>query len=164
MALVLSKVSGGCLIIEGAGRLSERTQETMRQLMSQENCDVLVLMEDQKKRIDKMLSHNSAFAAMFTEKITIPIFTIDELVNFGKVYALEEGYVVDEMAILAMYNRINLIQRVDHPTSLIEVRDIVESAIDKAEKGGIKAMFSRFGSKRYDEDGNLILREQDFEL
>lgn len=164
VALVLSKVSGGCLIIEGAGRLSERTQETMRQLMSQENCDVLVLMEDQKKRIDKMLSHNSAFAAMFTEKITIPIFTIDELVNFGKVYALEEGYVVDEMAILAMYNRINLIQRVDHPTSLIEVRDIVESAIDKAEKGGIKAMFSRFGSKRYDEDGNLILQEQDFEL
>lgn len=164
VALVLSKVSGGCLIIEGAGRLSKRTQETMRQLMSQENCDVLVLMEDQKKRIDKMLSHNSAFAAMFTEKITIPIFTIDELVNFGKVYALEEGYVVDEMAILAMYNRINLIQRVDHPTSLIEVRDIVESAIDKAEKGGIKAMFSRFGSKRYDEDGNLILREQDFEL
>ena len=164
VALVLSKVSGGCLIIEGAGRLSERTQETMRQLMSQENSDVLVLMEDQKKRIDKMLSHNSAFAAMFTEKITIPIFTIDELVNFGKVYALEEGYVVDEMAILAMYNRINLIQRVDHPTSLIEVRDIVESAIDKAEKGGIKAMFSRFGSKRYDEDGNLILREQDFEL
>lgn len=164
VALVLSKVSGGCLIIEGAGRLSERTQETMRQLMSQENCDVLVLMEDQKKRIDKMLSHNSAFAAMFTDKITIPIFTIDELVNFGKVYALEEGYVVDEMAILAMYNRINLIQRVDHPTSLIEVRDIVESAIDKAEKGGIKAMFSRFGSKRYDEDGNLILREQDFEL
>lgn len=164
VALVLSKVSGGCLIIEGAGRLSERTQETMRQLMSLENCDVLVLMEDQKKRIDKMLSHNSAFAAMFTEKITIPIFTIDELVNFGKVYALEEGYVVDEMAILAMYNRINLIQRVDHPTSLIEVRDIVESAIDKAEKGGIKAMFSRFGSKRYDEDGNLILREQDFEL
>ena len=164
VALVLSKVSGGCLIIEGAGRLSERTQETMRQLMSQENCDVLVLMEDQKKRIDKMLSHNSAFAAMFTEKITIPIFTIDELVNFGKVYALEEGYVVDEMAILAMYNRINLIQRVDHPTSLIEVRDIVESAIDKAEKGGIKAMFSRFGSKRSDEDGNLILREQDFEL
>ena len=164
VAMVLSKVSGGCLIVEGAGRLSERTQETMRQLMSQNNCDVLILMEDQKNRMDKMLSHNHAFAAMFTEKITIPIFTIDELVNFGKVYALEEGYVVDEMAILAMYNRINLIQRVDHPTSLIEVRDIMESAIDKAEKGGIKAMFSRFGSKRYDEEGNLILREQDFEL
>lgn len=164
VAMVLSKVSGGCLIVEGAGRLSERTQETMRQLMSQDNCDVLILMEDQKNRMGKMLSHNHAFAAMFTEKITIPIFTIDELVNFGKVYALEEGYVVDEMAILAMYNRINLIQRVDHPTSLIEVRDIMESAIDKAEKGGIKAMFSRFGSKRYDEEGNLILREQDFEL
>ena len=164
VAMVLSKVSGGCLIVEGAGRLSERTQETMRQLMSQDNCDVLILMEDQKNRMDKMLSHNHAFAAMFTEKITIPIFTIDELVNFGKVYALEEGYVVDEMAILAMYNRINLIQRVDHPTWLIEVRDIMESAIDKAEKGGIKAMFSRFGSKRYDEEGNLILREQDFEL
>ena len=132
--------------------------------MSQENCHVLVFLEGQKGDIELVLSKNTSFAHMFTEKITIPVFTIDELVNFGKVYALEEGYVVDEMAILAMYNRINLIQRIDHPTSLIEVRDIMESAIEKAEKGGLKAALSRIGTKRYDEEGNLILREQDFEI
>ena len=71
---------------------------------------------------------------------------------------------MDEMGILAMYNRINLIQRLDHPTSLIEVRDIMEEAIQHAEKGGIKNLFSRLGARKYDEDGNLILREQDFEI
>lgn len=161
---VLTKVEEGCLIIEGAGALDEKTQETLRQFLSQETAHVLVLMEGDKKELEKVLTRNTSFAAMFTEKITIPIFTIDELVNFGKVYALEEGYVVDEMAILAMYNRINLIQRLDHPTSLIEVRDIMESAIEKAEKGGLKAIFGRFGAKRYDDEGNLILHEQDFEL
>ncbi len=164
IASVFAKVTEGSLIIENAGQLSEKTQETMRQLMSQENCHVLVFLEGQKGDIELVLSKNTSFAHMFTEKITIPVFTIDELVNFGKVYALEEGYVVDEMAILAMYNRINLIQRIDHPTSLIEVRDIMESAIEKAEKGGLKAALSRIGTKRYDEEGNLILREQDFEI
>lgn len=162
--VVFPKVEGGCLIVEQAGDLNEETMENMRQLMSQENCDVLIFLEDKKDRIEKTFSKNTAFAAMFTEKITIPIFTIDELVNFGKVYALEEGYALDEMAILAMYNRINLIQRLDHPTSLIEVRDIMEEAIDRAEKGGIRGALSRLGSKRYDEEGNLILREQDFEI
>lgn len=162
--VVFPKVEGGCLIVEQAGDLNEETMESMRQLMSQKNSDVLIFLEDKKDRIEKTFSRNTAFAAMFTEKITIPIFTIDELVNFGKVYALEEGYALDEMAILAMYNRINLIQRLDHPTSLIEVRDIMEEAIDHAEKGGIRGALSRLGSKRYDEEGNLILREQDFEI
>ncbi|MDD6194169.1 MAG: hypothetical protein PUB19_04630 [Lachnospiraceae bacterium] len=161
---VLPKVEGGCLIIEQAADLNEETMESMRQLMSRDDTDVLVFLEDEKNRIEKTFSLNTAFAAMFTEKITIPIFTIDELVNFGKVYALEEGYALDEMAILAMYNRINLIQRLDHPTSLIEVRDIMEEAIDHAEKGGIRGALSRLGTKRYDEEGNLILREQDFEI
>ena len=161
---ILPKVEGGCLIIEQAADLNEETMESMRQLMSRDDTNVLVFLEDEKNRIEKAFSLNTSFAAMFTEKITIPIFTIDELVNFGKVYALEEGYALDEMAILAMYNRINLIQRLDHPTSLIEVRDIMEEAIDHAEKGGIRGALSRLGSKRYDEEGNLILREQDFEI
>jgi hypothetical protein len=163
VAKVFSMVNGGSLIIEGAGDLTEKTAETLRQQMIREDQSVMVIMEGQKTEIEKVLSLNTALGAMFTEKITIPIFTIDELVNFGKVYALEEGYAVDEMGILAMYNRINLIQRNDHPTSLNEVRDIMEEAIKHAEKGGLKAAFSRFGSKRYDEDGNLILHEQDFE-
>ena len=164
IANVFTKVDQGCLIVEQAGKLSETTMETMRQQMMREDLSVMVIMEDQKADIEKLLSRNTAFSAMFTEKISIPVFTIDELVNFGKIYALEEGYAVDEMGILAMYNRINLIQRLDHPTSLIEVRDIMEEAIQHAEKGGIKELFSRLGTKKYDEDGNLILHEQDFEL
>ncbi len=162
--VVLSKVEDGCLIVERAGDLSEKTMRNMGDYLRKDNCQVLVILEGEKKRIDKMLSKNPAFAAMFTEKITIPVFTIDELVNFGKVYALEEGYAVDEMGVLAMYNRINLIQRLDHPTSLTEVRDIMEEAIDRAEKGGLKAALGRLRSKRYDEEGNLILREQDFNV
>ncbi len=164
IAGVFSKVDGGSLIVEQAGMLSEAAMETMRQQMMRKDISVLVIMEDSRAAIEETLSKNTAFSAMFTEKVTIPVFTIDELVNFGKVYALEEGYAVDEMGILAMYNRINLIQRLDHPTSLIEVRDIMEEAIQHAEKGGIKNLFSRLGARKYDEDGNLILREQDFEI
>ncbi len=164
VSAVLPKVQGGSLIIEGAGDLSEVTMDELTLLLSRDNEDVLVVLEDDKSRIEQRLAVKPTFAAMFTEKISIPVFTIDELVNFGKVYALEEGYTVDEMGILAMYNRINLIQRLDHPTSLVEVRDIMEEAMDNAEKGGIKAMFGRLGSKRYDEEGNLILREQDFSI
>ncbi|MBO6155633.1 MAG: hypothetical protein J6O60_09355 [Lachnospiraceae bacterium] len=164
IAAVMSKVEGGSLIIEHASNLTESSMETLRQQMSLSSTHVLVVLEAEKDQVEKKLAKNTKFASMFTEKITIPIFTIDELVNFGKVYALENGYAVDEMAILAMYNRINLIQHLGRPTSLIEVRDIMENAISKAERGGIKAAFGRLGSKRYDEDGNLILREKDFDL
>lgn len=164
IAAVMSKVEGGSLIIEHASKLTEASMETLRQQMSLSSTHVLVVLEAEKDQVEKKLAKNTKFASMFTEKITIPIFTIDELVNFGKVYALENGYAVDEMAILAMYNRINLIQHLGRPTSLIEVRDIMENAISKAERGGIKAAFGRLGSKRYDEDGNLILREKDFDL
>ena len=164
IAAVMSKVEGGSLIIEHASQLTEASMETLRQQMSLSSTHVLVVLEAEKDQVEKKLAKNTKFASMFTEKITIPIFTIDELVNFGKVYALENGYAVDEMAILAMYNRINLIQHLGRPTSLIEVRDIMENAISKAERGGIKAAFGRLGSKRYDEDGNLILREKDFDL
>ncbi len=161
---VLSKVEGGSLIIEDASVLTEATIETLRQQMSLNTTHVLVVLEAEKGDIEKLMAKNNRFSAMFTEKITIPIFTIDELVNFGKVYALENGYAVDEVAILAMYNRINLVHHLGRPTALIDVRDIMEDAIENAERGGIKAAFGRLGAKKYDEDGNLILREKDFEL
>lgn len=164
VSVVVSKVKGGCLIVERAGKLSEKTMAELTEQMKKEGSEFLMILEDEKASIENIMKKDAAFAAMFTEKISIPVFTIDELVNFGKVYALEEGYAVDEMAVLAMYNRINLIQRLDHPTSLTEVCDIMEEAIEKAEKGGLKAAFGRLGTKRYDEEGNLILREQDFNV
>lgn len=164
VSAVVSKVKGGCLIVERAGNLSEKTMAELTQQMKEEDSELLMILEDEKAAIENVLKKDVAFASMFTEKISIPVFTIDELVNFGKIYALEEGYAVDEMAVLAMYNRINLIQRLDHPTSLTEVCEIMEEAIEKAEKGGLRAAFGRLGTKRYDEEGNLILREQDFNV
>ena len=97
---------------------------------------------------------------MFTEKISIPILTIDELVNFGKAYAKDLGYSIEEMGVLALYDRINKITRLDHPTYLTEVKEIVDEAIDESEHRGF---FARFSGKKYDEEGNILLIEKDFQ-
>lgn len=161
---LMSKVAGGALIIEEAGSISKETAIELSLWMEQQTERTLIIIEDTKEHIEKVLQKDTSFAHKFTEKISIPIYTIDELVEFGKSYALEEGFTVDEMAVLAMYNRINLIQKADRPTSILEVQEIMESAMDKAEKIGLKSMFGRLGSKKYDKEGNLILREQDFEI
>lgn len=161
---LFGKIRGGCLIIEKAGGISRETAVTLSLLMENDTSGILVIMEDTKAGIESVLSKDASFAKKFTEKITIPVFTIDELVNFGKTYAEEMDCVVDEMAVLAMYNRINLIQRVDHGTSLTEVKEIMDDAIDHAQRGGLRAVIGRLGTKKYDDDGNLILREKDFEL
>lgn len=113
--------------------------------------------------IDRVLSYNPNFTKKFTQRIEIPILSIDELVTFGKTYAADLGYIIDEMGVLALYNEINLIQRLDHPTYLTEVKEIVDSAINNASAGGIKGVFGRLGTKRYDESGNIILHEKDFQ-
>lgn len=161
---LFKKIQGGCLIIENAGEISRETAVTLSLLMENDSSGILVIVEDTKKGIEHLMSRDASFARKFTEKITIPVFTIDELVNFGKTYAREMDCVIDEVAVLAMYNRINLIQRLDRATSLTEVKEIMDEAIENAQKGGIKALFGRIGSKKYDEDGNLILREKDFEV
>ena len=160
---LFSKIEGGCLIIEKAGEITRETAVTLSLLMEKDTTGILVIIEDSRMGIERVMGLSAEFSKKFTEKITIPVFTIDELVNFGKTYVSDLGYVVDEMGVLAMYNRINLIQRLDHPTSLLEVRDIMDEAIDNAERGGLKGLFGKLGSKKYDDEGNLILREKDFE-
>lgn len=161
---LFKKIQGGCLIIENAGEISRETAVTLSLLMESDTSGILVIAEDTKMGIERLLGKDASFARKFTEKITIPVFTIDELVNFGKTYAREMDCVIDEVAVLAMYNRINLIQRLDRATSLTEVKEIMDEAIENAQRGGIKALFGRIGSKKYDEEGNLILREKDFEV
>ena len=161
---LFKKIQGGCLIIENAGGIDRKTAVSLSLLMENDTSGILVILEDTKAGIERVMSKDASFAKKFTEKITIPVFTIDELVNFGKTYAREMDCVIDEVAVLAMYNRINLIQRVDHATSLTEVKEIMDEAIENAQKGGLKAIFGRIGSKKYDEEGNLILREKDFEI
>ncbi len=159
---LFAAVAGGSLIVENAGEISRDTSVTMALLMQQDTSGLLVILEDTRSHLDRMLNANGQFASMFTEKISIPVMTIDELVDFGRTYASELGYGIDDMGILAMYDKINLCGRADHPTYLTEVKEIVDRAIDHVERGGLGGFFGRLGSKHYDEAGRLILREKDF--
>ena len=118
--------------------------------------------EDTHRGIEKALGRDEGFASRFSEKINIPIFTSDELVSFAKAYANELGYTIDEMGILALYNSISNIQKYDKATTLTDVKEIVDDAIHKSEKGGLRKAFSIITSRRYDDEDYVILREKDF--
>lgn len=163
VAALLKKVAGGCLIIEKAGELSRETALKLSLLLEQDTSGVLVIIEDTKHGIQKALSRDDGFAAKFSEKINIPIFTSDELVSFAKSYANELGYTIDEMGVLALYNSISNIEHADRETTLTEVKEIVDKAVAHSEKGGLKKAFSIITSRRYDEDDYIILREKDFD-
>lgn len=163
VAALLKKVAGGCLIIEKAGDLSRETALKLSLLLEQDTSGVLVIIEDTKHGIQKALSRDDGFAAKFSEKINIPIFTSDELVSFAQSYANELGYTIDEMGVLALYNSISNIEHADRETTLTEVKEIVDKAVAHSEKGGLKKAFSIITSRRYDEDDYIILREKDFD-
>ena len=162
VAALLKKVAGGCLIIEKAGAISRETAVKLGTLLDSDNSGLFVIMEDTRRGIEKALSRDAGFAARFSEKINIPIFTSDELVAFARSYANELGYTIDEMGVLALYNSISNIQKLDQATTLTEVKDIVDEAIAHAERGGLKKAFSIITSRRYDDDDYVILHEKDF--
>lgn len=159
---LLKKVAGGCLIIEKAGAISRDTAVKLGTLLDSDSSGLFVIMEDTRRGIEKALSRDAGFAARFSEKINIPIFTSDELVAFARSYANELGYTIDEMGVLALYNSISNIQKLDQATTLTEVKDIVDEAIAHAERGGLKKAFSIITSRRYDDDDYVILHEKDF--
>ncbi len=160
---LLKKIAGGCLIIEKAGDLNRETAVKLSLLLENDTSGLLVIMEDSRKGLNQALARDDGLAKKFTEKITIPVFTSDELVAFGKAYANDLDYDIDAMGVLALYNRISNIQRLDHATTLTEVKDIIDKAIERAEKKSLKKAFSIITSRRYNEDDYVILREKDFE-
>lgn len=160
---LMKKVRGGCLIIEKAGEITRETAVKMSLQMSQDTAGMLVILEDTKEGIRKALGRGEEFARKFTEKVNIPIFSIDELVEFAKSYAQELEYEIDEMGVLALYNRISSIEKLDEATTLFEVKDIVDEAVAKSEKGGFKKAFSVFASKRHGQGDRKVLQEKDFE-
>ena len=162
VASLLKKISGGCLIIEKAGDISKETAVRLALLLKSDTSGLFVIMEDTHRGIEKALGRDEGFASRFSEKINIPIFTSDELVSFAKAYANELGYTIDEMGILALYNSISNIQKYDKATTLTEVKEIVDDAIHKSEKGGLRKVFSIITSRRYDDEDYVILREKDF--
>lgn len=162
VASLLKKISGGCLIIEKAGDISKETAVRLALILKSDTSGLFVIMEDTHRGIEKALGRDEGFASRFSEKINIPIFTSDELVSFAKAYANELGYTIDEMGILALYNSISNIQKYDKATTLTEVKEIVDDAIHKSEKGGLRKAFSIITSRRYDDEDYVILREKDF--
>ena len=159
---LFEKITGGCLIIESAGDLDKEIAERLNLLLEQDTQGTLLILEDSKHEIEKVLVHNKRFASKFSERINIPIFTNDELVIFAKAYAAEHGYVIDEMGILALYNCISNIQKLDKETTIAEVKEIVDEAITSAERGALRIAFSILTSSRFDEDDYVILHEKDF--
>lgn len=157
---LLKKVAGGCLIIEKIGGISRETAVKLSLALEADDTGILVIAEDTREGITKAMGRDESFARRFTEKITLPIFTSDELVSFAKSYAHELTYEIDEMAVLALYNRISNIQRLDRATTLTEVKEIVDEAIANSEKFSIKKVFF---SKKYKDDDYVILHEKDFE-
>ena len=160
LSQLLKKIAGGYLIIEKAGEMSPETITRLSLLMEQNTEGLLFILEDARKQIEKVLSQDANFAKKFTERIKIPVFTSDELVEFAKAYAREQDCEIDDMGILALYNRISNIQKLDEATTLTEVKEIVDLAISSAERGGLKKLF---GGKKFSPEGYLYLREKDFE-
>lgn len=160
---LMEKISGGCLVIEHVGELTRETEGKVSAYLDEHSAELLVILEDDKDNIAKALGRHDGFAAKFRERITIPYFTNDELVEFAKTYAEENGYGIDAMAVLALYTRISNIQKLDQATTLVEVKEIVDEAIGRVEKGSLKKMFGILTSKRYDENNYVVLHEKDFE-
>ena len=159
---ILRKIAGGCLIIERAGEIDRNTAVQLSFLMDHDITGTLYILEDTSKGIKRALSMDEGFAAKFTEKISVPIFTNDELVLFAKSYSTELGYKIDEMAILALHNRISNIERIDQATTLTEVKEIIDEAIDREAHSGLKKAISILTAKRYTDDDRIVLREDHF--
>ena len=160
---LVQKIAGGYLIVEHAGEISRETAVKLSLLLENDTSGILVIMEDTRAGLSKAMSQDEGLSKKFTERVIIPIFTSDELVEFGKAYAHDLDYEIDTMGVLALYNRISNIQRLDRATNLTEVKEIVDEAIKKSEKSSIKKAFSILTSRRYTEDDYVILREKDFE-
>lgn len=160
---IIRQVEGGCLIIENAEELTKESVVTLSLLLEQESSGLFVILEGTSKGIRKLMASDEGFARKFTESISVPIFTNDELVTFARSYSRELGYKIDDMAVLALYNRISNIQRLDQATTLTEVKDIVDEAIDREAHGGIKKAISILTASRYTDDDRIVLREKDFE-
>ena len=162
LSTVLGKLKGGALIVEKAGKMNQATIEELNERMEEQTGELLVVLEEQRKPLEKLLSENPGFRRKFTSKLELPIFINDELVTFGQTYAKENGYKIDEMGILALYSRIDILQKEDHAVTVTEVKEIIDHAIEKAQRVNVKHFFKRLFGKHTDNADRVILTEQDF--
>lgn len=161
---IVQKLRGGAIIIEKAGKLNARTVKELNHLMDKKTGELLVVLEDQRKPLERLFTANPAFKKKFTSKLILPTFINDELVTFGQTYAKENGYKLDEMGILALYSRIDVMQREDHAVTVAEVKEIMDEAIDHSQKANVKHFARRVFGKGTDDADRIILKEDDFRI
>ncbi|MDO5589818.1 MAG: hypothetical protein Q4F98_02005, partial [Lachnospiraceae bacterium] len=161
---IIQKLRGGAIIIEKAGKLNSRTIDELSYLMERKTGEMLFVLEDQRKPLERILTANPDFKRKFTSKLELPVFVNDELVTFGQTYAKENGYKLDEMGILALYSRIDVMQREDHAVTVAEVKDIMDEAIAHSQKANVKHLARRVFGKGTDHSDRIILKEEDFRI
>lgn len=162
VASILEKLHGGAIIIEKASRLNRRTVEAMCEVMEGQTGELLVVLEDERKPMDKLLAAFPQFGKKFTSRLEVPVFINDELVTFGQTYAKENGYKIDEMGILALYSRIDILQREERVVTVADVKEILDDAIENSQKASFKKFVKKFVGKNTDESDRILLREEDF--
>ena len=161
---IFDKLYGGALIIEKAGKMNEKTVARLNKAMEKDTGELLIVLEEQRKPLDRLLSSNREFRRKFTSRLEIPIFINDELVTFGQTYAQENGYRIDEMGILALYSKIDSLQREDHAVTVAEVKGLMDEAIQHSQKASAKKLMKRVFGKNTDEADRIILSEKDFNI
>ena len=159
---IIQKLSGGALIIEKANKMNDKTIDELTGLMEEQTGEMLFILEDERRPMEKMLSEYPDFRRKFTSRVELPIFINDELVTFGQTYAKENGYRIDEMGILALYSRIDVLQKEDHFVTVAEVKEIMDDAIAHSQKANVKHLMKRVFGKSTDETDRIILKEDDF--
>jgi len=164
LANIIQKLRGGAIIIEKAGQLNSRTIKELSFLMEKKTGEMLFVLEDERKPLERILTANPDFKRKFTSKLELPVFINDELVTFGQTYAKENGYKLDEMGILALYSRIDVLQREDHAVTVAEVKEIMDEAIAHSQKANVKHLARRVFGRGRDESDRIILREEDFKV
>ena len=161
---IIDKLNGGALIIEKASKMNDRTIRELNDMMDEQTGELLFLLEDQKKPLERMFASHREFKRKFTSRLELPVFINDELVTFGQTYAKENGYRIDEMGILALYSRIDMMQREDHAVTVAEVKEIMDEAISHSQKANVKHLARRVFGKGTDDSDRIILKEEDFKI
>lgn len=159
---IIDKLNGGALIIEKASKMNDRTIRELNDMMDEQTGELLFLLEDQKKPLERMFASHREFKRKFTSRLVLPVFINDELVTFGQTYAKENGYRIDEMGILALYSRIDMMQREDHAVTVAEVKEIMDEAISHSQKANVKHLVKRVFGRSTDNSDHIILKEEDF--
>ena len=159
---IIEKLHGGAIIIERASKLNKKTVLELNDLMEEQTGELLVVLEEERRPLDKMLALYPDFKKKFTSRLELPVFINDELVTFAQTYAKENGYKIDEMGILALYSRIDLMQREESIVTVADVKEIMDEAIEHSRKWTFKKFFKKLFGKKKSDSSRIILQEEDF--